>query len=66
MSHLLTLFEAMEIRELLRFKITSLSKSKLFLTTVNEQHQTGRLEADINLCTQEIADLENILHFSAV
>lgn len=66
MSHLLTLFEAMEIRELLSFKITSLGKSKLFLTTVKEHYHTGCLEADINLCTQEIADLEHILNCSAV
>lgn len=66
MSHLLTLFEATEIRELLFFKITSLGKSKLFLNTVKEQHHTGRLEADISLCAQEIADLEHILSCSAV
>ena len=66
MSRILTFFEVMEIRELLSLKITSLSKSKLFFTTMKDHHHAGCLEADINLCIQEITDLENVLNCSAV
>lgn len=66
MKQILTLFEVMEIRELLSLKITSLRKSKLFFNTVKDQYHTGALEADINLSIQEIADLENVLICSAV
>lgn len=63
MTHILTLFEVMEIRELLSLKIASLKKSKLFLTTVHDS--TGSLEADIDLSIQEITDLENVLIYAA-
>ncbi|XKE94555.1 hypothetical protein LG326_15505 [Metaplanococcus flavidus] len=64
MTYILTLFEVMEIRELLSLKIASLKKSKLFLTTVHDS--TGSLEADIDLSIQEITDLENVLIDAAV
>lgn len=64
MTYILTLFEVMEIRELLSLKIASLKKSKLFLTTVHDS--TGSLEADIDLSIQEITDLENVLIHAAV
>ncbi|QHJ69992.1 hypothetical protein [Planococcus halotolerans] len=64
MTYILTLFEVMEIRELLSLKIASLKKSKLFLTTVHDS--TGSLKADINLSIQEITDLENVLINAAV
>lgn len=64
MTYILTLFEVMEIRELLSLKIASLKKSKLFLTTVLDP--TGSLEADIDLSIQEITDLENVLTYAAV
>lgn len=64
MTYILTLFEVMEIRELLSLKIASLKKSKLFLTTVHDS--TGSLEADIDLSIQEITDLENVLIYAAV
>lgn len=63
MTYILTLFEVMEIRELLSLKIASLKKSKLFLTTVHDS--TGSLEADIDLSIQEITDLENVLIYAA-
>ncbi|MFD1032629.1 hypothetical protein [Metaplanococcus flavidus] len=66
MSHILTFFERVEIRELLSLKINSLTKSKLFLTTVDGQQHTGSLEADIKLSIQEITDLENLLFYSAI
>lgn len=66
MSHILTFFEVAEIRELLSLKITSLRKSKLFLTTVKDHCHAGSLEADIKLSIQEIMDLENVLKYSAV
>lgn len=64
MTYILTLFEVLEIRELLSLKIASLKKSKLFLTTVHDS--TGSLKADIDLSIQEITDLENVLIYAAV
>lgn len=61
MSPILTLFEVMEIRELLSFKKATLIKSKLFFDSVKEHYQTGILEEDIELSIQEIEDLKHIL-----
>lgn len=61
MSHTLTLFEFMEINELLSFKSRSLSQSRLFLRTVEGKRDCRSLEADIKLSVQEIADLEDLL-----
>ncbi len=66
MTHILTLFEVMEIRELLSLKIASLKKSKLFFNTVKDQRNTGGLQADIDLSIQEITDLENVLICAAI
>lgn len=66
MSHILTFFEVTEIRELLSLKLSSLTKSKLFLNTVEDHHNTGSLESDIKLSIQEITDLEDLLFYSVV
>lgn len=66
MTHILTFFELMEIRELLFLKTSSLKKSESFLNTVEDRHHTGSLEADIALSIQEITDLEYLLVHSTV
>lgn len=65
MSHTLTLFEFMEIRELLSFKSRSLTQTESFRSKVEGQHNCSSLEADIKLSVQEIADLKNLLFCSA-
>lgn len=64
MTHIQNFFEVMEIRELLSFKIASLTKSKLFFDNVKEQHHTHVLEEDIQQSIQEIEELKNILIYS--
>ncbi|WP_084243684.1 hypothetical protein [Planomicrobium okeanokoites] len=66
MSSMLSLFEAVEIRELLSFKKSALTKTKLFLESVKEHYHTEVLEEDIELSIQEIEDLKNILIGSSV
>lgn len=66
MTYMLTFFEVMEIRELLSFKIASLTKSKLFFNNVKEQNRTDALKEDIELSIQEIDDLKNILIYSGI
>lgn len=61
MSYILSLYEVIEIRELLSFKKTSLAKSRSFYITVKDQHRTGSLEDDIELSIREIDDLKNML-----
>ncbi|WP_372868617.1 hypothetical protein [Planomicrobium okeanokoites] len=61
MSSMSSLFEAVEIRELLSFKKSALTKTKLFFESVKEHHHTEVLEEDIELSIQEIEDLKNIL-----
>lgn len=57
----LSFFEALEIRELLSFKKSALTKAKLFFESVREHYQTEALEEDIELSLQEIEDLKDIL-----
>lgn len=61
MSPMLSLFEAVEIRELLSFKKAALTKTKMFFESVKEHYHTEVLEEDIELSIQEIEDLKNIL-----
>lgn len=65
MSHLLNFYEVFEIHEILSFKIISLEKSKLFLETMKNHRHVEVLEADIDLSSQEIADLKKLLISSA-
>ena len=61
MLHELTLYEVLEIHELLAFKKASLIKGQLFLETVAGQKYIVLLKDDIDFSIQEIDDLQNLL-----
>lgn len=65
MLHEMTLFEVLEIHELLAFKTTSLVKSKLFLKIVKDENHTILLETDIDQSTREISNLQQMLFRTA-
>lgn len=65
MTHILNIYEVLEINELLSFKTSSLIKSELFLETVKGHKRAWFLEDDIKLSTEEITDLKNLLVLSA-
>lgn len=65
MLHEMTLFEVLEIHELLAFKTNSLVKSKLFLKIVKDENHTILLETDIDQSTREISNLQQMLFRTA-
>lgn len=65
MMHELTLFEVLEIHELLVFKTTALVKSRLFLKFVKDEDQKVLLAADIDLSIKEVSNLRKMLFGTA-
>lgn len=61
MPHVLTPFERKEIQELLTLKKRALNQSEIFLYRVEGHPHCHSLEADIELSSQEIEELEDLL-----